>query len=341
LPNFIVLTTPVPGLDQKVIAKGFQNNGQGNNATPGQVPSLTSSNNFINFCLTVPDKPITNGQQVTTGSCNPAPMGIIAATTNMPSSKFVNPTNFQVIKAGQSFDIKMAISHLQAGNFVNADLNYFAGPQQVNNAGDIVGHTHFVVQKVDSFTSTKVLEPSVFAFFKGVDTAADKDGNVGVTLTGGLPEGSYRLASINTSANHAPVVVAVAQHGSHDDQVYVSVLHLTFVYLTKLSSPFSSQSLLMESPRPILESPQPILESPRPILESPRPILPMESRPRPGLLMESPQPGLLESPRPILILRLNTRLHTMERMTAISEDNPYSPLEQCIKVCTSRIPSAC
>lgn len=115
-------------LDPSVLATGFEQDGQ---ATPaaGQVASLTSKNNFINFCLTV-DKPITNGQQITTGSCNPAPMGVIAASSNMPSSKFVNPPNGATIPANQEFTVSMAISNLEAGNFVNADTNYYSAPQQ-------------------------------------------------------------------------------------------------------------------------------------------------------------------------------------------------------------------
>ena len=38
---------------------------QADGAEAGQVASLTSANNFINFCATVPDKQITNGKQVT------------------------------------------------------------------------------------------------------------------------------------------------------------------------------------------------------------------------------------------------------------------------------------
>ena len=53
-------------LDPSVIATGFEQNGQAV-AEPGQVPSLTSSNNFINFCATT-NQPITNGKQITTGS---------------------------------------------------------------------------------------------------------------------------------------------------------------------------------------------------------------------------------------------------------------------------------
>jgi hypothetical protein len=206
-------------LDPQVIATGFENNGQ-NVPVAGQVASLTSSNNFINFCLTVPNLPITNGKQIKTGSCNPAPMGIIAATTNMPSSKFVFPTNGQNIGANTPFTIKMAINHLVTGNFVNAQSNYYAAPQQVNGGGDIIGHTHFTISSVGSFKSTTPQDPNVFAFFKGVNGAA-VNGVVSETVAAGLPKGVYRLCSMNTDANHAPALVAVAQHGFLDDCVYV------------------------------------------------------------------------------------------------------------------------
>lgn len=207
-------------VDPNVIAKGFENNGQDVPAA-GQVASLTSSNNFINFCLTT-NKPIGNGKQVKTGSCNPAPMGIIAATTNMPSSKFLFPTNNAQLTANTTFTIKMAIKHLATGNFVNADDNYFAAPQQVNNAGDVVGHSHVVVEQITSLNQTDPTDPTKFAFFKGLNDAADK-GILTANVTGGLAPGVYRLASINTAANHQPVLVAVAQHGSLDDQIYFTV----------------------------------------------------------------------------------------------------------------------
>jgi len=208
-------------LDPNVIAKGFANNGQ-DVPTAGQVASLTSTNNFINFCLTAGGKPLTNGQQIKTGSCNPAPMGIIAATTNMPSSKFVSPVNGQDIQPNTAFDIKMAVNHLETGNFVNAAENYYSAPQQVNGAGDIIGHTHFTVTDVGSFTSATPQDPNTFAFFKGVNGAA-VGGVVTESVTAGLPAGVYRLCSINTDANHTPCLVAVAQHGTLDDCVYFSV----------------------------------------------------------------------------------------------------------------------
>ncbi len=183
----------------------------------GQVPSLTSTNNFINFCATVPDKKITNGLQVKEGSCNPAPMGIIAATTNMPSSKFVFPTNNGKVAANTNFTVQMAIKNLETGNFVNANANYFAAPQQVNAQGNIKGHSHIVIEQLAAIDSTTPTDPTKFAFFKGLN---DKDqGGVLTADVAGLPAGAYRIASINTAANHQPALVAVAQHGALDDMV--------------------------------------------------------------------------------------------------------------------------
>lgn len=210
---------------QSVIATGFENNGQ-DQPTAGQVPSLTSSNNFINFCATVPNLPITNGLQIKTGSCNPAPMGIIASTANMPTSKFIFPTNGGTIAANKTFTIRMQINHLETGHFVNANENYFSAPQVVNGAGDIQGHSHVVIERLSSLGQTTVTDPLGFIFFKGLNDKAQGNAQGGVLstdVTGGLPSGTYRLASINSAANHQPVLVAVAQHGSLDDMVYVSI----------------------------------------------------------------------------------------------------------------------
>ncbi|KAI0771049.1 hypothetical protein BD413DRAFT_493228 [Trametes elegans] len=207
---------------QSVLATGFENNGQ-DQPTAGQVPSLTSSNNFINFCATVPNLPITNGQQIKTGSCNPAPMGVIASTNNMPSSKFINPKNFGTIKSNTTFTIQMAINHLETGHFVNAQENYFSAPQVVNSQGDIQGHSHVVIDRLSAIDQTTPTNPLTgFAFFKGLNDAA-QNGVLSVDVTGGLPAGNYRLASINAAANHQPVLVAIAQHGSLDDMIYFTV----------------------------------------------------------------------------------------------------------------------
>ncbi|KIK18649.1 hypothetical protein PISMIDRAFT_109085, partial [Pisolithus microcarpus 441] len=208
-------------LDPAVIAKGFQSDGQAQSSEAGQVASLTSSNNFINFCLTVPNLPITNGQQISGGSCNPAPMGVIPSSANMPSAKFVNPTNLATIPPNQDFTVQLAMQGMQTGFFVNPDTNYFAAPQQLNAQGQIQGHSHVVIEQLNSLTQTTPLDPTKFAFFKGLNDAA-QNGVLSTAVQGGLPEGVYKLSSINTASNHQPLLVPIAQHGSLDDAVYVS-----------------------------------------------------------------------------------------------------------------------
>lgn len=56
--------------------------------------------------------------------------------------------------------------------------------------------------------------------FQGVNTKA-VGGVLTADVTTGLPAGAYRLCSINSSSNHQPAIVPIAQHGSLDDCVYV------------------------------------------------------------------------------------------------------------------------
>jgi len=208
-------------LDPRVIAQGFANDGQ-DQPTPGQVPSLTSTNNFINFCLTAQGVPITDGKQIKTGSCNPAPIGLIPSTANMPSAKFVFPKNNGVLDENTTFNITLAVSKLETGNFVNAQTNYFAAPQQLTPQGLVIGHSHVVVERITALDQTTPTDPNTFAFFKGVNDKA-VDGVLTATVKGGLPAGTYRLASIMAAANHQPIIVPVAQRGTLDDAVYFTV----------------------------------------------------------------------------------------------------------------------
>ncbi|KZT67619.1 hypothetical protein DAEQUDRAFT_672941 [Daedalea quercina L-15889] len=200
-----------------LINTGFEDDGT-NDSEAGEIASATSNNNFINFCSTI-NLPLTNGTQVKNGSCNAAPMGVIASTSAMPSAKFVNPPNLGSVTANQNFTIALAINNLETGWFVNPDTNYFAAPQQVNaSTGLIMGHSHVVIEQISSMNQTEPTDPTKFAFFTGLNAVAE-NGQLTATVSGGLPKGTYRMASINAAANHQPVLVAVAQHGSLDDMV--------------------------------------------------------------------------------------------------------------------------
>ena len=189
--------------------------------TAGQEASLTSTNNFINFCLLFPDKQKTNGQQIKEGSCNQTPMGVIAAQSKMPSAKFQNPANGGTLAANTDFTIQLAINNLETGHFTNPTTTFHMAPQVVNDAGIIKGHSHVVIEQLTSLDQKTPTDPTKFVFFKGLNDVA-KNGVLTTTVDGGLPAGTYRIATINSSANHQPALVAVAQRGALDDMAYVS-----------------------------------------------------------------------------------------------------------------------
>jgi len=187
----------------------------------GQSSALVSQNNFINFCKqTLPGTPLTAGLQTTSGSCNPVPIGLIPSTANIPASKFQNPKNMDVIAANTAFNVSLAVKNIQIGDFTNAQQTYFANPQTLNAQGQIIGHTHIVIEAIDSLTSTTVTDPLRFTFFKGVDDPANGQGIVNVPVTAGVPAGFYRMGTIMSSSSHQPVIVPIAQHGLCDDVVY-------------------------------------------------------------------------------------------------------------------------
>lgn len=212
-------------LIQSVLVPAFANNGTtGNGSEPGITPSLTSQNNFINWCSTL-NLTITNGTQMQSGFCNPAPMGAIPSSSNMPSAKFVSPSNLAVIPPNTTFQVALAIQGLETGFFANADTNYLAAPQQLNmTTGQIMGHAHIVIEQLDNLTQTTPTDPTKFAFFSALNGRADAQGLLYTNVTGGLPEGSYRMSSIGAAMNHQPLLVPVVQRGALDDAIYFSVV---------------------------------------------------------------------------------------------------------------------
>lgn len=209
-------------LDPAVISDGFKNDGQDNITSPNQAPSGTSSNNWINFCKTV-DKPLTNGRQIPGGSCNTAPIGVIPSTNNMPSAKFIFPPNFERLAKKSAFTISIAINHLETGWFTNPQETYMSSPQQLNSNGDVLGHSHVVIEQLTGFGQTTPTDPTMFTFFKGLNDPA-VNGVLSCDVTGGLAVGYYRAAVIHSGANHQPIALPTPQRGAMGDMVYFSVV---------------------------------------------------------------------------------------------------------------------
>ncbi len=208
-------------IDPSNIFDKFASDG-GADAAAGQEPSITSTNNFINFCVQFPGVAKTNGQQVVEGSCNQTPMGLIAAQAKMPSAKFQSPANGATVAANQDITIQVAIKNLETGHFTNPTTTFHMAPQQLNAQGLIKGHSHVVIEQLATLDQKTPTDPTKFVFFKGLNDKA-QNGILTTTVPGGLPAGTYRIATINSSSNHQPALVAVAQRGALDDMAYVSL----------------------------------------------------------------------------------------------------------------------
>jgi transcription initiation factor TFIID subunit 15 len=145
-------------------------------------------------------------------------MGKIPSKTNMVSSLVVFPEPGSVIEPLTTFNIDVQTSGLAAGAFTNAQLTYYSAPQDLNSQGQIIGHTHVTVQDMgNSLTPKGTLDPTTFAFFKGINDAGNGKGLLSAVVTGGLPAGFYRVCTMSSSSNHQPVLMPVAQRGAQDD----------------------------------------------------------------------------------------------------------------------------
>ncbi|KAI0994844.1 hypothetical protein K3495_g13338 [Podosphaera aphanis] len=216
--------TRAQGADKTLKAENIQaastKTGQEGTVEEGQVVSLSSPENFINFCS---GKTLTNGDQNEKGSCNGIPMGDLPGKNAMVSALILFPENAgEPITPGQPFDIKIQMENLVLGSFTNPINTYYSAPQQLQN-GKIVGHVHVTVQSLGgSLNPTKPLDASQFEFFKGINVPGS-NGLVTATVTNGLAAGFYRACTLAASANHQPVIMPVAQRGAQDDCVRFEV----------------------------------------------------------------------------------------------------------------------
>jgi hypothetical protein len=152
-------------------------------------------------------------------------MGDIPAKTDMVSSIITFPLpGSATIESDTTFNISVQVSNLVAGFFTNADATYYAAPQALSG-GKVVGHTHVTVQDLGaSLNPTTALDPTQFAFFKGINDNGNGQGLLQATVTGGLPAGNYRVCTMASASNHQPVLMPVAQRGTPDDCTKFTVI---------------------------------------------------------------------------------------------------------------------
>jgi len=65
----------------------------------------------------------------------------------MVSTIIISPQhNENIPHAHKEFDVVLAVDNLATGHFTNPDLTYYSAPQQLNNNGIVIGHTHITIQ---------------------------------------------------------------------------------------------------------------------------------------------------------------------------------------------------
>ena len=138
-------------------------------------------------------------------------MGDIPAQANMVSSIIVSPSANNPPAANTTFQVQVQLANLVPASFTNAETTYYAAPQALQN-GLVVGHTHVTIQTLgNSLNPTAALNASAFVFFKGINDAGNGELLLSANVTDGLPEGFYRICTMASNSNHAPVVMPVAQ----------------------------------------------------------------------------------------------------------------------------------
>ena len=163
-----------------------------------------------------------DGTQLKQPSCVSLNIGEIPAVGNMVTALLVQPPNNSKIPANKPFNVTAAVQGLTTGFFSDAAQDYYQIPQTLDGKGLIQGHSHITIQQLTSNTAPP--NPQVFAFFKGLNEPA-VNGLLTVAVDKGLPnKGLYRICTMNSSNSHQPVVMPVAQRGSQDDCIRVTVI---------------------------------------------------------------------------------------------------------------------
>jgi len=160
-----------------------------------------------------------NGTQIRAGFCSSQIQGQIPAVDRMVSTLILVPRNGQKFVAGKNFTAEVAVRNFKTGFFSDAVNDYYDQAQTLDKNGVVQGHSHITIQKL---SGSSVPDPTVFAFFKGLNLQA-KGGKLTQVVSLPLP-GSYRMCTMSSSFTHQPVIMPVAQRGAQDDCVRFTIV---------------------------------------------------------------------------------------------------------------------
>lgn len=206
IKTLVVVATALVSLSSSVLAAGEPKV----NAfrTPGASGICKNTGQLKKLRLAVAD-----GTQIRSGFCSSQTQGQIPNTDHMVSSFITFPKNEGKVIAEKNFTAVVKVANLRTGNFGDPTKDYYDQPQQLDDNGNIIGHSHITIQKLNG---DKVLDPRVFTFFKGLNLKAQGGA---LTQIVNLPPGKYRMCCMSSAFTHQPVIMPVAQRGAQDDCV--------------------------------------------------------------------------------------------------------------------------
>lgn len=168
---------------------------------------------------------IANGTQSRNVTCSLTVFGVIPDFDHMVSTVIFEPQNGAILELGVNFTVSILSTNIEFGFFDDPNTEYYKAPQVLNESGNVKGHTHITIQKVeDPFLPPDVQRP---VFFKGLNDRS-LNGVLSTEIDGGLfiadGAGEYRICTITASSSHAALLMPVARRGSQDDCIRVNIV---------------------------------------------------------------------------------------------------------------------
>jgi hypothetical protein len=185
-----------------------------------EVPNNQNKNNrFANFCSQTGLK-LADGSQNPNGFCSETIQGAIPKVKQMPSSVIVKPEDGANLDLNAPFRVEILTQNLQSGFFDDIKTKFYATPQTLNKEGVIQGHQHITIQRLNGNQIPNAQSFDFFHWLKDTDQNGVRFANVDKGLR---QTGTFRICTFTGTSGYQPVIMAVAQRGSQDDCIRITV----------------------------------------------------------------------------------------------------------------------
>ena len=178
---------------------------------------------FLTFCIDQKANNIHDGTQKRgVVTCSNTVQGVLPSSDRMISTIITAPANNANIPEGQTFTVSVRSVNINYGFFNNPDVAYYAQPQTLDAQGNVEGHQHITIQKIEANGQPPPAATPVF--FKGLNQDSP-DGTLSEPVPGGITgPGVYRICTMTSSSGHQPVLMPVARRGAQDDCIRINIV---------------------------------------------------------------------------------------------------------------------